>query len=95
VWPALSVADARELAAEHAELFAQMLAGAHDAALSQLVSYRNSQGIDFESSVGDIVTHTAMHGVHHRGQILRLLRAAGHEPPYIDYIQYTRLDQLA
>jgi hypothetical protein len=74
---------------------AQLVATADDAARRRLVAYRNSQGIDFTSTVGDIVTHTALHGVHHRGQILRILRAAGHEPPYIDYIQFTRLDQLA
>lgn len=95
VWPSLAVADARRLAAEHADLFAQLIATVDDAALLRPVAYRNSQGIDFTSIVGDIVTHTALHGVHHRGQILRILRAAGHEPPYIDYIQFTRRDQLA
>ena len=95
VWPRLSVADARQLAAEHADLFAHLVATADDAARLRSVAYRNSQGIDFTSTVGDIVTHTALHGVHHRGQILRILRAAGHEPPYIDYIQFTRRDQLA
>ena len=94
VWPSLSVADARRLAAEHADLFAHLVATTDDAARLRSVAYRNSQGIDFTSTVGDIVTHTALHGVHHRGQILRILRAAGHEPPYIDYIQFTRLDQL-
>lgn len=92
VWPTLSVAQSRALAAEHAELFAQLVGGAD---LTRRVAYRNTEGFDFQSTVGDIVTHTAMHGVHHRGQILRILRAAGHAPPYVDYIQYTRLDQLA
>jgi uncharacterized damage-inducible protein DinB len=94
VWPSLSVTDARRLAAEHADLFARLVATADDVALLRTVAYRNSQGTDFTSTVGDIVTHTALHGVHHRGQILRILRAAGHEPPYIDYIQFTRLGQL-
>jgi uncharacterized damage-inducible protein DinB len=94
VWPSLSVAEARQLAAEHADLFEQLVATADDDALHRSVAYRNSQGIDFTSTVGDIVTHTALHGVHHRGQVLRILRAAGHEPPYIDYIQFTRLGQL-
>jgi uncharacterized damage-inducible protein DinB len=95
VWPTLAVPDARALAAEHADRFEHLLARADDAVLARPVAYRNSQGIHFTSTVGDIVTHTALHGVHHRGQIVRILRAAGHEPPYIDYIQYTRLDQLS
>jgi uncharacterized damage-inducible protein DinB len=94
VWPEMTVADARALAAEHADRFAALLAVADAEALARRVAYRNSQGVDFTSSVGEIITHTAMHGVHHRGQILRVLRAAGHEPPYVDYIQYTRLDQI-
>src|SRR6185503_385656 len=63
VWPSLSLADARQLAAEHADLFAHLVATADDAALRRSVAYRNSQGIDFTSKVGDIVTHTALHGV--------------------------------
>lgn len=93
VWPALSPRDARRLAATHADLFEQLVSGADDDALARIVSYRNSAGRDFTSSVADIVTHTAMHGEHHRGQIARALRAAGREPPYTDYIQFARRDQ--
>jgi uncharacterized damage-inducible protein DinB len=57
------------------------------------VSYRKSAGRDFRNSVRDIVIHVTMHGSYHRGQIARLVRAAGGEPPYTDYIQYRRLDQ--
>jgi hypothetical protein len=35
----------------------------------------------------------SMHGGYHRGQIARQLRAAGREPPYTDYIEFTRRDQ--
>jgi len=57
------------------------------------VTYRNSKGRRYESSVADIVMHVSMHGGYHRGQIARQLRAAGREPPYTDYIQFTRRDQ--
>jgi uncharacterized damage-inducible protein DinB len=43
--------------------------------------------------VGEIITHVTMHGGHHRGQIARALRQAGREPPYTDYIQFSRRDQ--
>jgi len=94
VWPSFGLADARRVAAAHADLFEQLVAGANDATLARLVPYRNSAGKDFKSTVADIVTHTAMHGSHHRGQLVRRLRTLGHEPPYVDYIQFTRLDQL-
>jgi len=94
IWPSFGLADARSVAATHADLFERLLAGANDSDLARTVPYRNSAGRSFKSSVGDIVTHVAMHGSHHRGQLVRRLRTLGHEPPYIDYIQFTRLDQL-
>lgn len=93
VWPSLSIREARDLAAHHADLFDELVTGADEAALARRVGYRNSKGRNYESSVADIVTHVSMHGGYHRGQIARQLRAAGREPPYTDYIQFTRRDQ--
>jgi uncharacterized damage-inducible protein DinB len=93
VWPSLNVREARELAAHHADLFDALVTGADLPALTRGVAYRNSKGRTYESSVADIVTHVSMHGGYHRGQIARQLRAAGREPPYTDYIQFTRRDQ--
>jgi uncharacterized damage-inducible protein DinB len=93
VWPSLTVAEARSLAAEHADLYEELVRRADSDALARQVDYRNSAGRAFHSAVSDIVTHVAMHGSHHRGQILQRIRAAGHEPPYVDFIQFTRRDQ--
>ena len=94
VWPALDVRQSRALAAEHADLFEHLLA-AGGRELSRRVSYRNSAGREYENTVADIVTHVAMHGGHHRGQLARMLRASGQEPPYTDYIQFARREQRA
>jgi uncharacterized damage-inducible protein DinB len=93
VWPELSVAESRAIAVRHADLFDEIVAGGGDV-LDQIVSYRNSAGRDFRNSVRDIVVHVTMHGSYHRGQIASLVRASGGEPPYTDYIQYKRLDQV-
>ncbi len=92
VWPTLSVSQAREVAARHADLFDALVSEADPAATGRRVAYRNSKGRTYESSVSDIVTHVCMHGGYHRGQIARQLRAAGREPPYTDYIEFTRRD---
>jgi uncharacterized damage-inducible protein DinB len=93
VWPSLSADAAGDLAARSAgELDALVRAG-DDAALARVIEYRNSAGRDFSNTVGDIVTHVTLHGSHHRGQILHALRAAGREPPYVDFIQFARRDQ--
>ena len=86
-------AQAAALAAEHADLYQRLVDGASAEQLARRVAYRNSAGRDFRSRVSDIVTHVAMHGSYHRGQIARRLRSAGLEPPYTDFIQYTRRDQ--
>ena len=93
VWPTLSVAEARAVANQHADLFDALVTGADESALARRVAYRNSKGQAYESSVVDIVIHVSMHGGYHRGQIARQLRAAGREPPYTDYIQFMRRDQ--
>jgi uncharacterized damage-inducible protein DinB len=99
VWPELSVGDARALSAEHAGPFQRLVVdaegnGANADALSRVVQYRNSAGREFSNIVSDILTHVAVHGSHHRGQIAQLVRASGQEPPYVDYIQFVRRDQV-
>jgi uncharacterized damage-inducible protein DinB len=54
------------------------------------VHYRNSAGNEFDNTVRDILTHVALHGQYHRGQIARAMRAAGREPVYTDYIGFIR-----
>lgn len=93
VWPSLSPGEARAVAAEHADAFEQLVSASDAAALERVVRYTNSAGHTFENTVSDIVLHVAMHGEHHRGQIARLIRAAGREPPYTDYIQFARRGQ--
>ena len=90
VWPGLTVHAARALAAHQADLFNELVRESDDGALARLVRYRNSAGHDYTNSVRDIVTHVAIHGSHHRGQIARRLRSIGREPPYVDYIQFVR-----
>ena len=34
-----------------------------------LVTYKNSKGTEFRNSKRDILTHVALHGQYHRGQI--------------------------
>ena len=93
VWPSLTTAEARGIAAEHADLFERLVRAADEDALARPIHYRNSAGRSFHSTVSDIATHVAMHGSHHRGQILQRLRTAGREPPYVDFIQFMRRDQ--
>lgn len=54
------------------------------------ISYKNSRGIDYIASIEDILTHVAFHGMYHRGQIMLLMRNAGHDVTATDYAMYLR-----
>jgi uncharacterized damage-inducible protein DinB len=93
VWPELTLAECAAWLDDMARRWEEYLGGLTDldgVDLSRPVEYVNSQGEAWTSTVGDILTHTAMHGVYHRGQIAADLRQAGHEPAYTDFIHAVR-----
>jgi uncharacterized damage-inducible protein DinB len=90
VWPALTLPESAALARETADGLEALVGRLSDADASSAVTYRNSAGAEFTSSVGDILLHVAMHGSYHRGQIALLLRGAGHEPASTDFIAFVR-----
>lgn len=61
-----------------------------DADMNASISYTNSKGEPWTSSVEDILLHVILHGAYHRGQIATVLRGGGEEPAYTDYIHCTR-----
>ena len=90
VWPNLGLDDCERVAAANVAGFRALLARLTSDALEQPVTYRNSAGELFTSTVEDILTHAMMHGSYHRGQIASLIRAAGDTPSPTDYIFFTR-----
>jgi uncharacterized damage-inducible protein DinB len=58
--------------------------------LEVVFQYTNTKGERFGSAVADTCMHVAMHGAYHRGQIALLVRDAGAEPAYTDYIHAVR-----
>lgn len=90
VWPELTLADCEREAGRLAAAWSGHLAGLSEPALSRRVSYVNSKGEPWESAAGDILLHTVMHSVYHRGQIASDLRAARFEPAYTDFIHAVR-----
>ena len=89
VWPELALDDVMTLEHENRARFRELLERRDDAR-AQRIRYRNSAGNAFENSVGEILTHVALHGHYHRGQIAKSMRASGREPVYTDYIGFIR-----
>lgn len=90
VWPKLSLAQCLELATRNADEFSALVESLDDIGLDSGVTYRNSAGLEFTSSVRDILLHVALHGAYHRGQIAAAVRAGGDTPASTDYIAFVR-----
>ncbi|MDP9176598.1 MAG: DinB family protein [Gemmatimonadota bacterium] len=90
VWPKLSLAQCLELATRNADEFSALVESLDDIGLDGGVTYRNSAGLEFTSSVRDILLHVALHGAYHRGQIAAAVRAGGDTPASTDYIAFVR-----
>jgi uncharacterized damage-inducible protein DinB len=58
--------------------------------LSQTISYKNSKGESWTSTVQDVLTHVVMHSAYHRGQIASHMRGSGDTPAYTDFIHAVR-----
>jgi uncharacterized damage-inducible protein DinB len=90
IWPEWSMEEVNAVGAANVGDFGRLLAGLSDADLAREVAYANSRGDAFRTSAGDILTHVALHGAYHRGQIAAAVRAAGGEPVNTDFINWVR-----
>jgi len=59
--------------------------------LSRTISYTNSFGESFTSTIQDVIAHLVNHSSYHRGQVAKELRNLGIAPTNTDYITYCRL----
>jgi len=94
VWPDWGIYDCDEQQHELDARWKHFFTNFTDGDLERKVSYTNSQGNTFSNSVREILTHLVLHAPHHRGQINAELRDEGIAPPYIDYIQAVRTNQI-
>jgi uncharacterized damage-inducible protein DinB len=90
VWPDFSTEQCAAQIAELARLWREFFAELDPAGLSEEVTYKNSEGEPWNSTVEDILTHVVLHSAYHRGQIASLVRAGGEQPAYTDFIHAAR-----
>ena len=90
VWPTLSLDECAEMVAEHRVAFVSVVADADARTLQRDVSYVNSAGRAFTSTLEDILIHVALHGTYHRGQVSIFMRDSGGVPAPTDYIAMAR-----
>jgi uncharacterized damage-inducible protein DinB len=90
VWPDLSLDECATAARSNLEGLQRYVASLKPADLSRGITYVNSAGNRFTSSVEDILLHLCLHGAYHRGQVALALRVSGAEPAPTDYIAFIR-----
>jgi uncharacterized damage-inducible protein DinB len=90
VWPALTLEQCEKISAANNESFARVVESLNPTALAKQISYRNSAGASFTSTLEEILLHVALHGSYHRGQIAMLLRDSGETPVPTDFIAFAR-----
>jgi uncharacterized damage-inducible protein DinB len=90
IWPTLTLDECEKLAAENAAAYQKLASELTPESRERRITYRNSAGDQFTSTMEDILTHVSLHGAYHRGQIAASLRAAGAVPIPTDYIAFVR-----
>ncbi len=89
-WPELSLDECGTLFEENRESYASFFDRSTDASLDRVATYKNSRGVEYQTSYRDILTHVLLHASYHRGQAAQAARAAGLAPAYTDYIAFVR-----
>jgi len=90
VWPALSLEECAGLVQANQRDLIAFVGDLTAGDLSRGITYRNSAGQEFASSIEDILLQVSLHGTYHRGQIAWALRHGGGVPMPTDYIAFVR-----
>jgi uncharacterized damage-inducible protein DinB len=90
VWPDFTIDQCEAQIAELALLWREFLGQVSPVGLSEKVTYKNSKGEPWTSTVEDILTHVVLHSAYHRGQIASQVRSGGEQPAYTDFIHAVR-----
>lgn len=53
--------------------------------------YRDSFGSLYATTLGDLIVQVCMHSMHHRAQVVNMLRRVGGRAPELDYIYWMRV----
>jgi uncharacterized damage-inducible protein DinB len=88
--PELSLNECRQLASDNQRGFREIIERGEVDGLDSALTYKNLSGTTFTTSIADILTHVALHGTYHRGQIALTTRAEGGTPVNTDFITFTR-----
>ena len=90
VWPELDLAHCETEAAALERLWFEHLDLITAGDVAQTISYKNTKGEQWTSTIADVLTHVLLHSAYHRGQIASNMREKGQTPAYTDFIHGVR-----
>ncbi len=89
-WPDLDLKECKQLSDATTASYNVLLNEAYESSLERIAIYKTSEGVPYENSVRELLTHVLLHSSIHRGNLVLKMREEGLEPPKIDYIIYLR-----
>ncbi len=89
-WNKYSLEDMRGLSYKSSKEWLRFIETQSEETLKKKINYQNSKGLEYTSTVIQILNHITHHSSYHRGQIALLLRSNWATPPITDYIVYER-----
>jgi uncharacterized damage-inducible protein DinB len=87
VWEIHAKENFESIAAENFRLIRAVL---ENNVLDKRIVYGNSQGVQYENRLDEILFHLFNHSTYHRAQVVSLLKKEGFTPPVTDYIMLKR-----
>ncbi len=90
VWTVFTPEENRKLAEASGSDWLAFIDNIQESDYRRIISYKNTQGIAYDTPVIDIMCHAVNHTSYHRAQIAKLLRQMGIAPPNTDFITYAR-----
>ncbi len=89
-WKLLSIRESENISNENYNEFMEYLNSHEDNDYSKTFTYANSKGTEYTNTIGETLTHVALHSAYHRGQIAKEMRRLNKEPVLTDYIAFVR-----
>ena len=89
VFPRKNVDELAEVVKHNSANFHKLI-GIPKLDFDTIITYSNSKGLKFTTSIGDILIHVFNHSTYHRAQIAPILRENNITPPVTDYIAMVR-----
>lgn len=89
-WQGTTLDECNQLADEVGQVYHQLFSELTEEALDSRATYKNSKGVEYQTSYRDILQQVLLHSTYHRGQVAMAVRAEGGEPAYTDYVAFVR-----